>query len=319
MLFSAAILTGVNEQADKLRANAILKGYERIGCHAVNIGGFDLAAGTAYLQQIVDSTDIPFISAKIIDAKSRELLFPPHHFITEGGLTIGVIGLTNFIPAQVRDIQVSDFIKAGEEQIAELKPKVDIIVVLANVNRDKNKLMNEAFTDADYIFLSRNTVRTRPETKQPVNGPFTYGSNVQGKYLAQVDLHVTTLDSPLVDVSNLQAQLDNINRRLKRFQDKDPNKTLDEIYAEQPRILKMINEFNENRKTLENGLNAAKNTSGYTSVALSRNIGDDDAILAYVTHILGQCEALKKQKVQNNIYKNPPGFEERFKKGMQSG
>ena len=81
----------------------------------------------------------------------------------------------------------------------------------------------------------------------------------------------------------------------------------------------MINEFKENRKTLENGLHAAKNTSGYTSVALSRNIDDDDAILAYVTHILGQCEALKKQKVQNNPYKNPPGFEERFKKGMQSG
>jgi len=41
--------------------------------------------------------------------------------------------------------------------------------------------------------------------------------------------------------------------------------------------------------------------------------------LAYVTDILGQCEALKKQKVQKNTFKNPPGFEERFKKGMQSG
>mgnify|MGYP003319448278 FL=1 len=122
-----------------------------------------------------------------------------------------------------------------------------------------------------------------------------------------------------MDVSNLKAQLDNINRRLKRFQDKDPNKPLDEIYAEQPRILKMIKEFNENRKTLENGLQAARNTSGYTSVALSRNIGDDTAILAYVTDILGQCEALKKQKVQKSNYKNPPGFEEKFKKGMRSG
>ena len=83
-----------------------------------------------------------FISANIIDNKSGELLFPPHHIITEGGLTMGVIGLTNFIPAQVRDVQISDFIKAGEAQIAELKPKVDIIVVLANVDRDKNKLMN---------------------------------------------------------------------------------------------------------------------------------------------------------------------------------
>ena len=57
----------------------------------------------------------------------------------------------------------------------------------------------------------------------------------------------------------------------------------------------------------------------YTSVALSRKIGDDNAMLAYVTDILGQCEALKKHKVQKNIYQNPPGFEERIKKGMKSG
>ena len=302
LLFNNAVLNEANEQADRLRAKAILKGYERIGCHAVNVGGFDLAAGTAYLKQIVDSTGIQFISANIIDNKSGEPLFPPHHIITEGGVVIGVIGLTNLIPPQVRDeVQISNFIKAGEAQIAELRPQVDIIVVLANVNRDKNKMMNESFTDADYIFLSRNTIRTRPGTKQPVDGPFTYGSNIQGKYLAQLDLHITSPDSPLMDITNLQAQLDNIDRRLKRFQDKDPNTLLDEIYADQPRILKLIEEFKGNRKTLENDLQIAQNTSGYTSIALSRKIGDDNAILAYVTDILGQCEALKKSKVQKNI------------------
>ena len=302
-----------------MRAQAIVEGYERIGCHTVNVGGFELAAGTAYLQQIVDSTEIPFISANIIDSKSGSLLFPPHHIITEGGVTIGVIGLTNLIPTHIKDVKISDFIKTGEAQIAELKQQVDIIVVLANVNRNMNKEMNASFADADYIFLSRNTVRTRPGTKQPVNGPFTYGSNIQGKYLAQVDIQITELDSPLVDISNIQAQLDNINRRLKRFQDKDPNTPLDEIYADQPRILELIDEFNGNRKTLEIGLQTARNTSGYTSVALSRKIGDDNAILAYVTDILGQCEALKNHKVQKNIYQNPPGFEERIKKGMKSG
>ena len=101
LLFNNAVLTDVNEQPDKLRAQAILKGYEQIGCHAVNVGGFELAAGTAYLKQIVDSTEIPFISANIIDSKSGERLFPPHHIITEGGVTIGVIGLTNLIPTPV--------------------------------------------------------------------------------------------------------------------------------------------------------------------------------------------------------------------------
>ena len=205
-MFNNAVLTEISEQPDKLRAQAILKGYERIGCQAVNVGGFELAAGTAYLQQIVDSTEIPFISANIIDSKSGERLFPPHHIITKGGVTIGIIGLTNLIPTHIKDVKISDFIKTGDTQIAELKPQVDIIVVLANVNRNMDKAMKEAFADADYIFLSRNTVRTRPGTKQPVNGPFTYGSNIQGKYLAQVDLQITELDSPLVDISNIQAQ-----------------------------------------------------------------------------------------------------------------
>ena len=48
-MFNNAILTDANEQPDKLRAQAILKGYEQIGCHAVNVGGFELAAGTTYL------------------------------------------------------------------------------------------------------------------------------------------------------------------------------------------------------------------------------------------------------------------------------
>ena len=76
LLFSAAILVGVNEQADKLRANAILKGYERIGCHAVNVGGFDLAAGTAFIQQIVDSTHTTIIrgSFKVNEDISKSIV-----------------------------------------------------------------------------------------------------------------------------------------------------------------------------------------------------------------------------------------------------
>ena len=88
LLFNNAVLTEISEQPDKLRAQAILKGYERIGCQAVNVGGFELAAGTAYLQQIVDSTEIPFISANIIASKSGERLFPPTILLQRVGLLL---------------------------------------------------------------------------------------------------------------------------------------------------------------------------------------------------------------------------------------
>ncbi|MDG2266853.1 MAG: hypothetical protein P8L91_07705 [Candidatus Marinimicrobia bacterium] len=319
MLFDNSVLVDIQSEADKLRAQTVIKGYETIGCDVINVGGFDLAAGIDYLQQIVDSTDIPFISANIIDSKTNKNLFSPHHIIENEGLSVGVIGLTDLIPTHIRTVKIKDFIAVGKSQIAELKNKVDIIVVLANVNRDKNKLMNEEFTDADYVFLSRNTKKTRPETEQPVNGPFTYGSNVQGKYLAQIDINLTEIDSPLVDVSNLHAQIGNINKRLKRFQNKDPKKSLEDIYADQPRIIKLIGELRQNRETFEKNLQMAKNTSNYKSVPLSRKIEDDQEMLKYVTDVLQQCEALKKFKPKENLMNNPSGFEKNFKKGIKSG
>jgi len=318
-LFNNSVLVDLQSEADKLRAQTVIKGYETIGCDVINVGGFDMAAGIDYLQQIIDSTDIPFISANIIDSKTKKNLFPPHHIIENKGLSVGVIGLTDFIPPHIRRVKIEDFVTVGKAQIAELRNKVDIVVVLANVNRDKNKLMNKEFTDADYVFLSRNTMKTRPGTEQPVDGPFTYGSNVQGKYLAQIDINVTEIDSPLIDVSNLHAQIDNIDKRLQRFQNKDPKKSLEDIYADQPRIIKLIGDLRTNRETFEKNLQLAKNTSSYKSVPLSRKIEDDQEMLQYVTDVLQQCEVLTKFEPKKNLMKNPSGFEKNFKKGIQSG
>jgi len=318
-LFNNSVLVDLQSEADKLRAQTVIKGYEIIGCDVINVGGFDMAAGIDYLQQIIDSTDIPFISANIIDSKTKKNLFPPHHIIENKGLSVGVIGLTDFIPPHIRRVKIEDFVTVGKAQIAELRNKVDIVVVLANVNRDKNKLMNKEFADADYVFLSRNTMKTRPGTEQPVDGPFTYGSNVQGKYLAQIDINVTEIDSPLIDVSNLHAQIDNIDKRLQRFQNKDPKKSLEDIYADQPRIIKLIGDLRTNRETFEKNLQLAKNTSSYKSVPLSRKIEDDQEMLQYVTDVLQQCEVLTKFEPKKNLMKNPSGFEKNFKKGIQSG
>ena len=130
-MFNNSVLVDVQKEADILRAEAVINGYESIGCDVVNVGGFDMAAGMDYLQQVVDSTDIPFISANIIDSKTNQKLFPPHHIIENTGISIGVIGLTNLLPSHVQTIKLEDFISVGKAQIAELRKKVDIVVVLA--------------------------------------------------------------------------------------------------------------------------------------------------------------------------------------------
>ena len=42
--FASAVLAPQNAEGDKKQAEGILQGYEKIGCDALNIGGFDLAA-----------------------------------------------------------------------------------------------------------------------------------------------------------------------------------------------------------------------------------------------------------------------------------
>ena len=318
MLFNNSSLVDVQREADILRAKAVIKGYETIGCDVVNVGGFDLAAGLEYLQQVIDSTNIPFISANIIDSRTNQKLFPPHHIIENDGISIGIIGLTNLIPSHTDKVKVEDFITVGKAQIDELRNKVDIVVVLANVNRDKNEEMNEEFIDADYIFVSRNTTRTRPGTEQPLQGPFTYGSNIQGKYLAQIDINLTKVDSPLVDVSSMHTQIDNIDKRLERFQNKDPKKSMEDIYADQPRIIKLIDELRTNREAYENNIQLAKNTSSYKSVSLSRKIDDDQEMLAYVNDVLQQCEKVTKVKTKKNLLKHSPEFKKNWKKVIKS-
>ena len=317
-MFNNSSLVDVQREADILRAKAVIKGYETIGCDVVNVGGFDLAAGLEYLQQVIDSTNIPFISANIIDSRTSQKLFPPHHIIENDGISIGIIGLTNLIPSHTDKVKVEDFITVGKAQIDELRNKVDIVVVLANVNRDKNEEMNEEFSDADYIFVSRNTTRTRPGTEQPLQGPFTYGSNIQGKYLAQIDINLTKVDSPLVDVSSMHTQIDNIDKRLERFQNKDPKKSMEDIYADQPRIIKLIDELRTNREAYENNIQLAKNTSSYKSVSLSRKIDDDQEMLAYVNDVLQQCEKVTKVKTKKNLLKHSPEFKKNWKKGIKS-
>ena len=134
-----------------MTAEIIVTAFNNIGCHAFSPGSKDFAAGLDFSQNMQMLANFPFISANIIDSKTNKNLFPPHHIIENEGLSVGVIGLTDLVPPHVRRVKIEDFITVGKAQIAELRNKVDIVVVLANVNRDKNKLMNELFlTDIQY-------------------------------------------------------------------------------------------------------------------------------------------------------------------------
>ena len=129
-LFDNYYLVQGKEASSKLKAKTILESSSKIGDYLYNVGYFDLAAGYEFIQEMQTSYGTNFISANIVKAGTEELVFSPHKIIERNGLTIGVFGITTELPQVEKVIEVKDYIAAAKAKIAELRPQVDILVML---------------------------------------------------------------------------------------------------------------------------------------------------------------------------------------------
>jgi len=295
LFFSTPSLHKENLKSEVHRANAIMQGYEKIGCDAINVGKYELLAGLSFLKEQVSATSIPFISANLRDTATGELLFKPYIIVERGTLKIGIIGLTNMVPDTMKSVSSDNYLKSGKAAIDDIKNKVDVLVLMVNSNRNSYESMPIEFPDADFIYVSGSTVRTRPNMPQKNGGPYLYSNGKQGKYLTVVDLDVSNREEGIVDVSSVKEKIKSINRRFDRLQKKDPNKSLEDIYSSQVNVLSLIKKYRKDLAEAEASLSTAINTLNFQSVSLSKKITDDPNMLAFVDKTLATCNSLRKK------------------------
>ena len=294
--FASPVLAAGNVVGDKKQAEGLLIGYETVGCDVLNVGGFDLAAGLDFLISLKERTSIPFISSNLTH-ENGELIFPSHHILEQNGFTIGVVGISNNVPEHIKDVKKLPYAETAKNVIDKIKSQVDFIVLLANVKRNNVKTIAEDIPNADYIFLSRDTQRSRPGSKQPEGGPYMYSSGIQGKYLTVVEILLQDPSLPIVDISTAKGKISSITRRLKKLQEKDPNRTIEEIYADKPNVLKLVGDYRQQLVKYETIMNDAVNTSIYKSIPLDKNVGENNEVLAFVDETLASCNALRKKAI----------------------
>ena len=166
LFFSTPELNDSNRVSEQFRANAILKGYGKIGCDAINVGHYELSAGLEFLLESARRSTTPFISANLRDADTYKLLFEPYLLIQRQGLTIGVVGLTNLVPDTTSAVVMEDYLAAGRRAIDRIRGRVDVVVVLVNSERKSYGVLPQEFPKADLIYTSGSTMMTRPMMKQ---------------------------------------------------------------------------------------------------------------------------------------------------------
>ena len=306
LLFSTKNIDATNKDSEIFRANAILDGYQKVGCDAINVGHYEVLNGLSFLREMEKTTDIPFISSNLKDSKSGELLFDPYIIFERGELKIGVIGATDLIPDTIKTIQSSDFIESCNRFAKELKDKVDIVVALVNASRSTQNGLPEKMPNVDFIITSGNTSMSRTNSPQKENGPFLYSCGKQGKYFLTLTLDIKEKGVSFVDVSAEEKKVKSVQKRFDRLQKKDPDKNLEEIYADQENVLNLIKKYREDLKISEEVIASAINTLQYQTNPLNNKIGDDAELLAFVTSSVKTCDALapKKKPANQNKSKN---------------
>ena len=294
MFFSKTNININSLKSEQHRCETMLKGYEKIGIDAQNVGKYELLAGLSYLKKMEKNfSTIPFISANIKSASTSELLFKPYRIVRKDDLDIGVLGLTNMVPDTMRSVVMDDYISAGIKYIKELKNKVDLIVLLVNADRTSQSSLSKHFSDADFIFTSGSTHRTSASMTQNKNGPFLYSNGKQGKYLSIIDLEIEDVKGPIVDLSAPEQKVKQLKNRLKRLQKKDPNSSLEKIYSGKDNILNLIKRYRSDLKTAETAIKNAANKMKFTSFALNRKIKDDPEMLTMVNLAVEKCKSLE--------------------------
>ena len=293
LFFTTPDLHDSNRVSEKYRASVILMGYEQIGCDAINVGQYEFGGGKQFLLETASTTQIPFISANLINTQTNQLLFNPYIIIEREGLKIGVIGLTNLLPKTIKNIRADDYITVGKSMIKKVKDKVDIIVMLVNANRTDQKTLTTEFKEANLIFTSGSTALTHPMMNQPEKGPYLFSTGRESRYLNVTDISLKNKTDPIFNISFLEASQQYNQRKLDRLQDTSPNKTLEDTYKGQENILSLIEKSRTTIIQADLQLKEAVNTLNFKNVALDSKIIDDQEVLEFVNNSLATCNQLK--------------------------
>ncbi len=163
---------------DFTKGQVVVDYFNRAGYDAIGVGNYDFALGRQVLEQLVDSSDMPWLCANIQVPGSDTTpgFLRPHLLLERGGLRIGVFGLiTSYNNEMIEDsvagdLEVKPEKTIAQEQIAELRQQgADIIVGLTHIGHKYEKRLAEDVAGFDVIVGGRSHTVVNPPFETPRN------------------------------------------------------------------------------------------------------------------------------------------------------
>lgn len=249
--------TSEREKARR-RAEFVLKLYETLGYHVLNIGDTDIGLGIEYLTNLQGRVKIPFLSANLKEKKTGKPVFKPYLIKEVEGVKIGILGLiTSNISANIqkelKNYSIENPIKTATETINHFMASCDHIIALAHLTPPEIESLAKEVPRISVIIGGNDRSFVFPNR---INQSIVVQTDAFGHHVGRMNLRFISRSSEWVNVlprTLLQKNIEEIQRKIEVSQDEKETKNLKELrerLIDQQRKLSDV----EGKNTYENFL-----------------------------------------------------------------
>lgn len=290
LLFSKPQLGERALASEMIRARTLIEGYNALGTAAMTIGESDLAAGLPFLLSMAEAASFPIVSANLVDEVGQPI-FAPYALVDRAGMKVAVLGASSVMAAG-EGYRFTDPLTALKTQVAAVRKEADLVVLLFHGSKADQKRIADAGLAIDVVLHSHlgGTAQADRSNRVPVA---LLGS--EGKRLTALTVVLRKPGEPVVDLSEIQRTITFVDRSIERLsRNQRPGVPLEEIYADNPQVLKRLAVLRDRESMARAELAKAANTLIGRRIPLDRTIADDPKLLSMVNETLAAVEELEQ-------------------------
>ncbi|MGA2864090.1 MAG: multiheme c-type cytochrome [Verrucomicrobiota bacterium] len=145
---------GGREDYDLLQYRYLLRAFAAMKYDALNLGQREAQLSAAQLRELKRSSPVPLLSANLLDQASRKPIFEAYRIVQRGGWRVALIGVLD--PRGLGEdlgagLVVDDMESTLARRVAEVRPKADLIVLLAFTDEATLARLAEQFYEIQVI------------------------------------------------------------------------------------------------------------------------------------------------------------------------
>ena len=143
-------LVGDREPAITSRGRSSIAAMDTLGYDAMALGLQDLTLLSLHdVEMAMVEAHFAVLSANAVVSATGALLADPYVILERGGMSIGILGLTE--PGEAAEVRVEDPREAARRYLPEVAERADVVVLLSHAGLDVDRAIAEEFPAVDLV------------------------------------------------------------------------------------------------------------------------------------------------------------------------